>query len=170
MWDHFSHLQNLRNQFWHRLTQPNAAMRTMTFFKTWFLTLVSVVQSLSVRPFFASTESQEYNSDIVSHNITRNCAQGPILRHDLFIWSKWLYLTIWYDFFYVWKLRNPILASDSATKRGIAHNDPFSTWFFSLTSEVIYGHVIWLCMCRSSKIRFRLGTSCVVSIVHWIIL
>ena len=51
--------------------QQNAAMRTRTHFKTHFVSLVSVVQSRCVRPFFASTESQESKSDM---NIARQCA------------------------------------------------------------------------------------------------
>ena len=39
-------------------------MRARTHFKTHFVSLVSVVQSKCVRPFFTSTESQESKSDI----------------------------------------------------------------------------------------------------------
>ena len=46
-------------------------MRTRTHFKTHFVSLVSGVQSKCVRPFFASTESQESESDM---NIARQCA------------------------------------------------------------------------------------------------
>ena len=46
-------------------------MRTRTHFKTHFVSLLSGVQSKCVRPFFASTESQESKSDM---NIARQCA------------------------------------------------------------------------------------------------
>ena len=49
-------------------------MRTMTHFKTQFLTLASVAQSLSVRPFIASTESREFKYYIGVRNRTRQCA------------------------------------------------------------------------------------------------
>ena len=44
--------------------QQNAAMRTRTHFRTHFVSLVSGVHSKCVRPFFASTESQETKSDM----------------------------------------------------------------------------------------------------------
>ena len=56
-------------------------MRIMTHIKTQTLTLLSVAQFLSVRPIFASTESQESKYDIGVRNRTRQCALGPILRH-----------------------------------------------------------------------------------------
>ena len=48
------------------------------------LTLVSVVQSLSVLPFFTSAGPQEFNSDIGSRNRTRQRALRPILRPNFF--------------------------------------------------------------------------------------
>ena len=53
------------------LAQWNAAMCTMTYFRTHSVSLVSGVQSRCVRPFFASTESQESKSDM---NIARQSA------------------------------------------------------------------------------------------------
>ena len=58
-------------QIWGRCAQQNAAMRTRTHFRTHFVSLVSGVQSRCLRPFFASTESQESKSDM---NIARQCA------------------------------------------------------------------------------------------------
>ena len=57
-------------------------MRIRTHFKTRIITLVSVAQSLSVRPIFASTESQESKYYIGVHNRTWQCALGPFLRPD----------------------------------------------------------------------------------------
>ena len=42
-------------QLWHQFVQQNAAMCTKTHFKTPFVSLVSLVQSQHVTPFFAST-------------------------------------------------------------------------------------------------------------------
>ena len=50
--------------------QQNAAMLTRTHFNTHFLSLVSGVQYRCVRPFSASTESQESKSDI---DIAQQC-------------------------------------------------------------------------------------------------
>ena len=47
------------------------------------LSLVSLVGSGRVSTFFASTEPQEFNSDIVRNNRTRQCALGPILRPEI---------------------------------------------------------------------------------------
>ena len=47
------------------------------------LSLVSLVRSGRVSTFFASTEPQEFNSDIDLHNGTRQCALGPILRPEI---------------------------------------------------------------------------------------
>ena len=38
-----------------------------------------------MRPFFASTESQESKSEVAVRNKTRQCAQGPILRPNLYL-------------------------------------------------------------------------------------
>ena len=46
------------------------------------LSLVSLVQSLSVLPFFTSTDSQEFDSSIALRNGTRHCALGPFLRPE----------------------------------------------------------------------------------------
>ena len=45
------------------------------------LSLDSVVFFEHVSPFFACTESQEFNYDIGARKTTRQCALGPILRH-----------------------------------------------------------------------------------------
>ena len=45
------------------------------------LSLDSAVRFEHVRPFFACTESQEFNSNIGVRNGTRQRALGPILRH-----------------------------------------------------------------------------------------
>ena len=47
------------------------------------LSLVSLVQFSSVLPFFTSTESQEFNSDIGVRNGTRQCALRPVLRFEM---------------------------------------------------------------------------------------
>ena len=47
-----------------------------------FLSLLSVVRSGHVRPFFACTNSQEFISDIGLRNRTRHCTLRPILRHE----------------------------------------------------------------------------------------
>ena len=45
------------------------------------LSLDSAVRFEHVRPFFACTESQEFNSDIGMRKTTRQRALGPIKRH-----------------------------------------------------------------------------------------
>ena len=47
------------------------------------LSLVSLVRFGCFSTFFASTEPQEFNSDIDLHNGTRQCALGPILRPEI---------------------------------------------------------------------------------------
>ena len=54
----------------------------MTHFKTRIITLVPVAQSLSVRPIFASSESEEFISYIGVGNRWRQCTLWPILRPD----------------------------------------------------------------------------------------
>ena len=103
VWHHFLYLQNLRDlnlilahvtecdtifciyrisgiQIWYWFVQQNAAMRTKTHFKTPFVSLVSLVQSGHVTPFFASTESQKSKSDIIFHSIP---PQSSFLAFDL---------------------------------------------------------------------------------------
>ena len=68
-------------QFWHQCAQQNAALCFKTLFKTWSVSLVSLVQSWHMRPFFASTESQEFNYGISVCNKTQHCGsrhfEGP---------------------------------------------------------------------------------------------
>ena len=71
------------------IAQQNTAVRTKAHFKTPFVSLVSVVQSQHVTPFFASTESQESKSNIGLHNRTRQCALRPILRPPLYLSCPW---------------------------------------------------------------------------------
>ena len=56
-------------------------MRIRTNINTFLLTLLPVACFGHVRPFFACTKSQDFNSDIGAHNGTRQCALGTILRH-----------------------------------------------------------------------------------------
>ena len=60
-------------------------MRTRTHFKTHFVSLVSVVQSRCVRPFFASTESQESKSDM---NIAQQWTLGYIQAIQAMLYSR----------------------------------------------------------------------------------
>ena len=59
-------------QFWHQRAQQNAALCFKTLFKTWSVSLLSVVQSRLVIPFFASTKSQEFNYGISARNRARD--------------------------------------------------------------------------------------------------
>ena len=79
-------------------------MRTKTHFKTPFVSLVSLVQSRHVTPFFSSTESQESKSYILCNFCHLNwgltisgiqiwnqlrmqqCTLWPILRPNLYLW------------------------------------------------------------------------------------
>ena len=70
----------------------------MTHFKTHSVSLVSLVQSWHVRPFFASTESQESKSEIAVRNKTWQCALWPILRTKFLLWCLWWNLRVWYFF------------------------------------------------------------------------
>ena len=74
--------------------QQNAAMRIRAHFKTPFVSLVSVVQSQPVTPFFASTESQESKADISLNNRTWLCALGPFLRPNLHLYVMGFYLSL----------------------------------------------------------------------------
>ena len=53
-----------------------------------FLTVsqLPVVRSEHVRTIFDSTQSQESKSEVAVRNRTRQCALGPILRHNLYLW------------------------------------------------------------------------------------
>ena len=57
----------------------------MTHIKTQIITLVPVAQFLSVRPIFASTESQESKYYIGVRNRMRQCALRPVLRFEMVI-------------------------------------------------------------------------------------
>ena len=60
-----------------------------THFKTPSVSLVSLVQSWHVTPFFASTEPQEFIYDNGAHNRTRHCALRHFLRPDLYLFCLW---------------------------------------------------------------------------------
>ena len=60
-------------------------MRIMTHFKTQIITLVPVAQSLSVRPIFASSESEEFISYIGVGNRLRQCTLRPVFRFEMVI-------------------------------------------------------------------------------------
>ena len=117
-------------QIWYWIAQQNAAMRTKTHFKTPFVSLVSLVQSWHVKPFFASTESQEFNYGIIVRNRTRHCALRHFLRPDLYLccllfnlglsyhlklkkwWKSWYSIfdninLILVDFFVMVKIQDP---------------------------------------------------------------
>ena len=64
-----------------------------------------------VRSFFDSTQSQESKFDIASHNRTRQCALGPILRPPLYLWCPWSNLDMLHHFLHLQNLRNPNLIS-----------------------------------------------------------
>ena len=106
-------------QFWHQRAQQNAALCFKTLFKTWSVSLLSVVQSRLVIPFFASTKSQEFNYGISARNRTRHCALRHFLRPDPYLWCPWSNLDIWNHFLHLQNLRNSIMASVCTTKRGI---------------------------------------------------
>ena len=109
-------------------------MRIKTHFKTPFVSLVSLVQSGHVTPFFASTESQESKSDISLCNRTRQCALRPILRPLLYLWCPLSNLDMLHHFLHLHNLRNPNLISfvqQNAAMRTKAH---FKTPFVSLES------------------------------------
>ena len=80
-------------------------MRTRTHFKTHFVSLVSGVQSRCLRPFFASSKSQESKSEVVVRKRTRQCALGPILRHTLNLWCLGSNLDVWDHFSHLQNLR-----------------------------------------------------------------
>ena len=84
-----------------------------------FLSLVYEVQSGLVIPFFASTESQEFNYGIGARNRTRHCALRHFLRPDLYLCCLWSNLGLSYHFLHLHNLRNSVMASASATERGI---------------------------------------------------
>ena len=63
------------------------------------LSLLSVVQSRLVIPFFASTESQEFKYGINAHKRTRHCALRHFLRPDLYLCCLFCNLGLSYHFF-----------------------------------------------------------------------
>ena len=83
------------------------------------ISLVSVVQSGHVTPFFASTESQESKSEVGSRNRTRQCALRPILRPHLYLWCPWSNLDMWHHFLHLLNLRNSFMTTARTTERGI---------------------------------------------------
>ena len=80
-----------------------------THFKTWYASLVFLVQSQNVIPIFASTEPQEINYDIGVHNKTRHWALRHILGPDMYLWCLWSNLGMWYHFLHLQNLRNSIM-------------------------------------------------------------
>ena len=102
-------------QIWYCPMQQNAAMPTRTHFKTQSISLVSLVQSWHVTPFFASTESHKSKSDIGLCNRTRQCALGPFLRPNLYLWCPWSNPDMWDHFLHLQNLRNPNLRLPCST-------------------------------------------------------
>ena len=76
-------------QLWHQCGQQNAALCFKTLFKTWSVSLVSLVQSWHVRPFFASAESQEFNYGISVCNKTRHCGLRHFEGPDQYLCCLW---------------------------------------------------------------------------------
>ena len=77
---------------WGQLAQRNAAMRTRTQFKTYSVSLVSGVQSIYVRPFFTSTESEESKSSwiFVAELVIAEATAGSSSFLFYFIYWEWL--------------------------------------------------------------------------------
>ena len=61
---------------------------------------------------------------IFPRNRTRQCALGPFLRPNMYIWCYWSNLGMWYHFLHVQNLRNPNMMSDPTT--GLALKAGFS--------------------------------------------
>ena len=123
----FSHFLRKKQYCFCSIIEPKAALLYPNFWtksccsfqSNKSLSLVFVVQSGNVIPFFASTEPQQFNYDIGVRNKTRHCALRHILRPDMYLWCLWSNLGMWHQFLHLQNLSNSIMTLACTIKRGI---------------------------------------------------
>ena len=96
-----------------------------------------VVRFEHMRTLSDSTQSQEFNFYIGSRNRMQQCALGPILRHNLYVWCPRSNLCVWDHFWHLQNFRIPNLIFLASFNYLNSSNSPNT--LFQLVDQSIHG-------------------------------